>query len=170
MNKASFSTIIVFAVIGWVIWSQFTASPPPAAVDVRNVDTARLAPNWSAISAWPPSGEENTGADANPDPWQVTTLIILDDSSSMRDQMYAAKQAVVQAVGQLDPGSRVGVIALNQGMVTPVQLASDATRSLANDLAVVSANGSTPLVEASSVEVRGEMIRQTMLSAIGFAL
>ncbi len=138
--------IFAVLVIGAAVWTQFLTPPPPAAPKVATVDQARLQPDWSAIAAWPPTGgEDSSGAQANPDPWQVTTLIILDDSSSMREQMYAAKQAVVQAVSQFDPNSRVGVIALNKGMVMPVQSASDASRSVESDLAPVSANGSTPL-------------------------
>jgi len=144
MNKIV--PVFVLLVIGAAVWTQFLTPAPPPAQKVASVDQARLTPDWTAISAWPPTGgEDASGAQANPDPWQVTTLIILDDSSSMRDQMFAAKQAVVQAVSQFDPNSRVGVIALNKGMVMPVQSASDASRSVESDLAQVNANGSTPL-------------------------
>ncbi|MEM7060076.1 MAG: vWA domain-containing protein [Pseudomonadota bacterium] len=143
--KKSIVPAIVFVVFGAVIWTQFIGSSPPPQDEVARLDQTRLVPDWAAISSWPPSAGEAAGAQANPDPWQVTTMIILDDSSSMRDQMNAAKQAVIQAVGQFDPDSRVGVIALNKGMVMPVQLASDASRSVENDLASVSANGATPL-------------------------
>ncbi|MEO1492315.1 MAG: vWA domain-containing protein [Pseudomonadota bacterium] len=137
-------TIVIIAAA--IYWDQATYTPPGD--DVTAIDTATLAPDWGAISSWPPVdgiGVEPASAEENPDPWQLTTLILLDDSASMNTRMEAAKQAVIEAVGQLAPESRVGIVALNAGIVLPVTRAGDAARSLPAQLAPIKPSGATPL-------------------------
>ncbi|MEM9140866.1 MAG: vWA domain-containing protein [Pseudomonadota bacterium] len=143
LNKV-IPAIVILAAIGFFIWDE-QSTPPPVATSVDNIDPSRLNPNWGAIGSWPPNVEDGASAQSNPDPWQVTTLIILDDSGSMADQMDAAKQAVVEAVGQFAPDSRVGVLALNGGMILPVTTAQEAAGMLAAELDPIQAEGRTPL-------------------------
>lgn len=142
IRNISFAIAGIGIVSALAIWDNFnTSSPDP----VASIDPARLVPNWDAISSWPSGAQDEGAAQAKPDPKLVTTVIILDDSGSMGGQMGAAKDAVVEAVGQMTPESRVGVIALNAGMVTPVSAASDAAVSLPARLDPIIAEGGTPL-------------------------
>ncbi|MFK7945473.1 MAG: VWA domain-containing protein, partial [Paracoccaceae bacterium] len=145
MMKGLFPFVFLVIIVGSIVATQFSQSPEQPQYDP--IDLAGVAPDWKAISAWPPEGSEQgaSTAEANPNPWQVTTLIILDDSGSMGGNMDAAKQAVIEAVTQLDPNSRVGVLALNAGMMLPVSLASDAARALPDRLYTLIADGGTPL-------------------------
>ena len=94
------------------------------------IDQAALMPKWSVISSWPPGSGEEVQAAATVDPWQVTTLIVLDDSRSMEGQIAQAKNAVVEAVSQFDSTSRVGVIGLNSGLIHIVAPAAETARRL----------------------------------------
>lgn len=109
------------------------------------IDQAALMPKWSVISSWAPGSGEEVQAAATVDPWQVTTLIVLDDSRSMEGQIAQAKNAVVEAVSQFDPTSRVGVIGLNSGLIHIVAPAAETARRLPDLLTRVIANGGTPL-------------------------
>ena len=145
MFKKAIPTIAIIAVIAvGFIWNQASISPP-ADTSVRSMDPVRLAPNWDAIASWPPGAGDGGTAQSNPDPLQVTTLIILDDSGSMSEQMVAAKQAVVDAVAQFPSDNRVGVLALNGGMILPVTTAGEAASRLATQLDPIQAKGGTPL-------------------------
>jgi uncharacterized protein YegL len=109
-------------------------------VDMGKVD-------WAAFSAWPPLNDL-AEVESLPDPDRVFTVIILDDSGSMGSDMEAAKSAVQQAVSLMSPNDRVGVLALNAGILLPVTPAADAARMLPARLAPVYPTGSTPLGEA----------------------
>lgn len=113
--------------------------------DYKPINRDGLTPNWSAIAEWPPTSEETSTPLAKLDPWQVTTLIVLDDSGSMKSQIAGAKSALVDAVRRFDPDSRVGVIALNAGPVADVAFARDAAAALPAQLDTVQADGGTPL-------------------------
>jgi Mg-chelatase subunit ChlD len=107
-----------------------------------------LKPNWAAISKWPSESSneaEDTEALKVVDPWQVTTIIVLDDSGSMEARIDQAKAAVIQAVSQFPPESMVGVISLNSGVVSEVVPAAKASALLPQQLGKVSARGGTPL-------------------------
>lgn len=132
--------------------SQYTRSTSD---NTLVIDQSALIPNWSAIAAWPYGSGDSAGESADladpseafttVDPWQVTTIIVLDDSGSMEDRISQAKEAIVQAVSQFDPASRVGVIALNAGQVSEVVAASDAAELLPAQLQNIHASGNTPL-------------------------
>lgn len=144
MQRVIFPLVFMVLIIGAIAWNQLNQISTEPQYDP--IDLTQAAPDWPAISAWPSgSGEAAGSAEANPDPWQVTMLIILDDSGSMGGQMEAAKQAVIEAVSQLDPNSRVGVLGLNAGAILPVSSAAEAARTLPDRLHPLSADGGTPL-------------------------
>ena len=156
MKRVLFPLVFMMLIIGAVAWNQISQVSTEPQYDP--IDLSQAAPDWPAISAWPPTREGETAtitADANPDPWQLNMLIILDDSGSMGGQMEDAKTAVIEAVRQLDPDSRVGVLALNAGAILPVMSAADAARELPGRLHPLSADGGTPLgarlLEAAAV-------------------
>ena len=153
LRNFAITAALIFTIGGGTIWSFLDQSQPD---DTQPpIDAASLVPNWSAISAWPGATAETGNAEAtssflgqveaNPDPAQVTTLILLDDSGSMGGRMGAAKDAVIQAVSQFPPESRVGVVALNAGLVLPVSTAAAAARELPGQLTRIEADGTTPL-------------------------
>ena len=109
------------------------------------IDPAALVPDWTRISAWP--GFEAPGG-SNPDPGQLSTVIVLDDSGSMGPMMLDAKQAVIDAVSQFPDNSRVAVIALNRGRVLDAVAVDEARASLPAAIDPVMADGKTPLGRA----------------------
>ncbi len=153
-----FFSILIVGLVAQTILNR----PPPSTTTPVNqnstsgknnpkIDTSALIPDWSAIAAWPNNSQstsdipEASETTTTVDPWQITTIIVLDDSGSMKLQIDDAKAAVIQAVAQFDPQSRVGVIALNGGLVTEVVTAEEATKRLPGQLASIIADGDTPL-------------------------
>lgn len=143
MKNAVISVVVLILIAGAVLMNNLTQNAPQANYDP--IDTAFLSPDWSAIAAWPPESSDTSLVQANPDPAQVTTLILLDDSGSMGGRMSAAKDAVTEAVAQFAPDTRVGVVALNAGLVLPVTEAREAARVLPERLRPIEADGTTPL-------------------------
>ncbi len=111
----------------------------------QDVDPTLFQPNWAAISVWP--GIEGTGA-AQPDPNRLTTVIVLDDSGSMENDIRAAKIAVAEAVNQLPDTGRVSLTALNSGVLLPPTPVAQARSVVASVLEPVRADGGTPLGQA----------------------
>lgn len=138
----------IVGIVAYSVWQdQFNQVPPPVP-STPPIDQTSLVPNWSAIASWPlvKKGTETiVETEASPDPSLVTTVIVLDDSGSMGDNMGAAKQAVIDAIGQMPTESRIAVLALNGGEVLPVMAVSDATRELPGRLSPIIPTGSTPL-------------------------
>jgi len=105
-----------------------------------------IAPQWEAIATWP--GIESSEVVAMPNPNQQFTVIVLDDSGSMRLDLSSAKQAVISAVGAMAPEDRVAIVALNSGTVLPFMAVRDAQDTLNGALRPILADGSTPLTPA----------------------
>ncbi|MEM9043737.1 MAG: vWA domain-containing protein [Pseudomonadota bacterium] len=99
-------------------------------------------PNWAAIEAWPPGSGDVSGA---PSTDRLTTVIVLDDSVSMRDQIEDAKSAVIEAVQQLPDGTHLAVMAMNNGLVAEMAPLDEVQRGLPDALAPLTVKGSTPL-------------------------
>ena len=149
---------LVVASAGIFMLSSCDNSSPVTQVSepaqVTSNDHADMMPDWSTIALWP-FGSEDESSDievadeadtpATVDPWQVTTVIVLDDSGSMQGQIEPAKTAIIEAVTQFAPESRVGVIALNAGQVSEVVSAADAVTMLPDQLRSIAADGDTPL-------------------------
>ena len=132
----------VFA--GGALINVLAALDEPEREAVTAVDGLPLAPDWPAIAAWP--AEDAEGAvEARPDPERATTVIVLDDSSSMRDRMDAAKAAVTEAAALLPETGRLGVLALNAGVVQAPAPAGQVAPALGSALAPIRADGGTPL-------------------------
>ncbi|MEO0358716.1 MAG: vWA domain-containing protein, partial [Pseudomonadota bacterium] len=106
------------------------------------VDTTLFQPNWAAISVWP--GIEGGGV-AQPDPNRLTAVIVLDDSGSMENDIFAAKVAVAEAVNQLPDSGRVALTALNAGLLLAPTPVPEARSQVAAVLERVRADGGTPL-------------------------
>ena len=142
MNWNKITTLGSFAVVAFIIAQNLGDDDPPA------VSLEPVIPNWSAIAAWPNS--EATLVEAQPDPNQRVTAIILDDSGSMGADIVPAKAAVIDALDAMEPGDRVAVLALNSGTILPFSTVSDARAALPGRLAPIRSDGSTPLT--SSIE------------------
>lgn len=112
------------------------------AVDMGPVD-------WSAVSAWP-AQDKNVAVEAVPNPRARTTVIVLDDSSSMGSQIDPAKEAIVRSLEFFGPDDRVGLLTLNRGVLLDVTDIETARAEIARILAPVISDGSTPLTEALS--------------------
>ena len=152
-------------------------SSAPAAEQVTSINRAALMPNWSTIASWPLgsvestnaiNSTETTGKVTTVDPWQVTTVIVLDDSGSMQGRLEQAKTAIIQAVSQLDPQSRVGVIALNGGQVSGVVSAADAAVLLPEQMRDIFADGGTPL--GSRLDAAAEILAVEAEKRRGFGV
>lgn len=157
---------VILAIVAVVLWDSFSnqSSPPTGST----IDVATLNPDWSVISAWPGSSEDTAGVDATPDPGRITTLIVFDDSTSMSNQIAAARQAVVTAVAGFAPENRVGVIALNAGGVIPIMPANEAFQILPARLEAVEANGATPL--GRSLNAAADLLTQEAQLRRGFGV
>lgn len=146
MSKAK---IVLLAVAGVVAASGFvfynTVSEPPAYAPSTDMGTV----DWEALAAWPPLIEV-PDVETMPDPDRIFTMIVLDDSGSMGSDLEQAKAAVLQAVRMMDPNDRVGVLALNAGLVLPFETVEDAADILPGRLSPLRSTGSTPLGPALS--------------------
>ncbi|KHQ50855.1 vWA domain-containing protein [Mameliella alba] len=146
MSKAK---IVLLAVAGVVAASGFvfynTVSEPPAYAPSTDMGTV----DWEALAAWPPLIEV-PDVETLPDPDRIFTMIVLDDSGSMGSDLEQAKAAVLQAVRMMDPNDRVGVLALNAGLVLPFETVEDAADILPGRLSPLRSTGSTPLGPALS--------------------
>lgn len=105
--------------------------------------------DWAAIAVWPPLIEV-PDVESIPDPDRIFTMIVLDDSGSMGSDLEQAKAAVMQTIKMMDPHDRVGVLALNAGLVLPITTVEDASLTLQNALLPLRPTGSTPLGPALS--------------------
>lgn len=146
MSKAKNIAIAVLGVVavsGYMVVSSFQEqSLFEPEVDMGQVD-------WSAISVWP-TFIEVAEVETVPDPDRIFTMIVLDDSGSMGSDLEQAKTAVLQSLSMMDPDDRVGVLALNAGLVLPMTSVDDARTTLQARLAPLSPTGSTPLGPALS--------------------
>lgn len=146
MSKAK---IVLLAVAGVVAASGFvfynTVAEPPAYAPSTDMGTV----DWEALAAWPPLIEV-PDVETVPDPDRIFTMIVLDDSGSMGSDLEQAKAAVLQAVRMMDPNDRVGVLALNAGLVLPFETVEDAEEILPGRLSPLRSTGSTPLGPALS--------------------
>jgi len=157
MKRPIFFFVMFFAALLFIFSAQFNKKPQTGSTqpnvrvvqgsnhDRRYIDQAALIPDWSAIATWPPGSTEEVDTVAEVDPWQVTTMIVLDDSGSMEGRIDQAKSAITDAVAQFDARSRVGVMALNAGLVAEVVAAGDAALLLPDQLKPIVAAGNTPL-------------------------
>ncbi|MEL7462693.1 MAG: vWA domain-containing protein [Pseudomonadota bacterium] len=138
MNKkavAMVGAIVLFA--GYQFFEQAVGSligPDP------------VAPDWTAIAAWP--GGEAEEVEAQPDPNRRITAIILDDSGSMRADIEAAKAAVTGALDAMARTDRVSVLALNAGTVLPFSTVEEARAALPRLLEPIYSDGGTPLTRS----------------------
>ncbi|WP_305971642.1 MULTISPECIES: vWA domain-containing protein [unclassified Mameliella] len=146
MSKAK--TLLV-AVAGVVAASGFfiynTVSEPTTYAASKDMGTV----DWEALAAWPPLIEV-PDVETVPDPDRIFTMIVLDDSGSMGSDLEQAKAAVLQAVRMMDTNDRVGVLALNAGLVLPFETVEDAADILPGRLSPLRSTGSTPLGPALS--------------------
>ena len=131
--------ILAVAILQDIMFSSSSVSPVSSFSEP-------VEPNWSAISAWP--ALEAVVVEASPDPNRRITAIVLDDSGSMGSDIEDAKAAIVAALGAMDDNDRVGVTALNQGVVWEFSTVADARSGLARALAPIESDGSTPLTSA----------------------
>lgn len=147
-RKKSASTVIGFIIIGmFVLFSVFWPETEDSAGS-----TTPVTPNWAAIAAWPNAQSDQVAA--QPDPNRKITAIVLDDSGSMRGDIDAAKQAVVDALGAMSPDDRVAILALNAGIVMPFSTVQDAQEVLPDLLSPIRSDGRTPLTKAVQVAQR----------------
>ena len=155
--------ILLYGVVGAAVafyagGALFGEEPGPATA----VEGIPLAPDWPAIAAWPPE-DEGGGVEAAPDPERLTTVMVLDDSSSMNARMGAAKDAVTEAARLLPQSGRLGVLALNAGLVQEPAPAAEAAAALPSRLDPIRADGSTPLgpaLMAARAMLEAEAARQ----------
>lgn len=139
----SLGVVGIAAVAGIVVFQSMSPdSTYSAPADMGEV-------NWAAISVWPELIEV-PDVESVPDPDRIFTMIVLDDSGSMGSDLEQAKAAVMQSVSLMDPNDRVGVLALNAGLVLPISTVEDANIELKNRLAPLRPTGSTPLGPALS--------------------
>lgn len=134
--------VIITCVVGLTVGTFLLESQPVEDKGISAPSLASITPDWQAISNWPPQ-EATEGGD--PDPDRLTTVIVLDDSGSMKTMIGQAKAAVVDAVAQLPDTGRLAVIALNKGLVMEPLPVADARQVLAGALDPVQADGTTPL-------------------------
>ncbi|MEL6517688.1 MAG: vWA domain-containing protein [Pseudomonadota bacterium] len=147
MKKKNSIPLLVFLAVGVVAFSMFDEgifdSPEPiVAVD----------PDWDAIAAWPPV--EVDEVEAVPDPGRTYTVIVLDDSGSMGDDIVPARDAVVQALEPMQDEDRVAVVGLNTGLILPFSSVSEARTALPPRVAQVRSDGGTPLTAAMQASRR----------------
>ena len=133
----------VVAVSGFIFYN--TLSEPGTYTPATDMGTV----DWEALAAWPPLIEV-PDVEAVPDPDRISTMIVLDDSGSMGSDLEQAKAAVLEAVRMMDPNDRVGVLALNAGLVLPFETVEDAADILPGRLSPLRSTGSTPLGPALS--------------------
>ncbi|MEM0977365.1 MAG: vWA domain-containing protein [Pseudomonadota bacterium] len=135
-------TFVIIAIIVGALGYSFTSNRSD-----EQALLASVAPNWDAISAWP---RVEISEQIAPDPDRVTTVIVLDDSGSMANDMRDARDAVVRAVQALPDNARVAVIGLNNPNILEAMPAPDARSIIRDRVARIPADGSTPLAAALS--------------------
>lgn len=157
MSKKVVLTFVVLGVLGTMIWNEMEAS--------KAVNAPKpIEPNWAAIAAWP--NLSATAVEAQPDPNRRVTAIVLDDSGSMKDDMKAAKQAVIGALNAMAEDDRVSVVALNAGTVLPFASVAEAKADLPALLAPIVSDGGTPLTRA--IRSAQELLEAEAAAARGF--
>jgi Mg-chelatase subunit ChlD len=117
--------------------------------------------------------------DATPDPGRRYTAIILDDSGSMGRDIEPAKQAVLDALGAMQPTDRVAVIGLNSKLILDFTEVAEARAPLTRALRQVFSDGPTPLtgavqtarvlLEAEAAQARAFGIYQMIITTDGDA-
>ena len=140
-KNRSAGAYIAIAVAAFVAVAIFSEVP-----DRREVAPEPVVPDWAAIAAWPVF--EAQTVEATPDPGRTFTVLVLDDSGSMGDDIEAAKNAVVAALEAMDAGDRVAVFGLNTGEILPFFTVSEARAALPGLLEAVESDGGTPLTRA----------------------
>jgi uncharacterized protein YegL len=134
--------------------------PSANVTDVGAVD-------WAAVVAWPPGDiPADVTVEAMPDPNRTVTVIVLDDSGSMGGAIEPAKRAVLTALDTFSAADRVGIVALNHGLILPVTDVAAARATAPEALARVAADGSTPLGRAFG-EARS-MLEREAFAAQGY--
>lgn len=115
------------------------------ATEMPLVDHGKLRPDWAAIAAWP-LGIDATGDE--PDPDRDAWALIIDDSKSMGRMIVDAKKALTDALAEMEPSSRVALLAINRGELAEMQSVAELRRRVDDILiSVTSDGGSTPLAE-----------------------
>ncbi len=143
VKTAAIAVVGIIAVGTFMVVQNFGGDDTYApATDMGEVD-------WAAISIWPPLLEV-PDVESIPDPDRIFTMIVLDDSGSMGSDLEQAKAAVMQTIKMMNPQDRVGVLALNAGLVLPITTVEDASLTLQNSLLPLRPTGSTPLGPALS--------------------
>lgn len=140
-KNRSAGAYIAIAVAAFVAVAIFSEAP-----DRTEIVPEPVVPDWAAIAAWPVF--EAQTVEATPDPGRTFTVLVLDDSGSMGDDIEAAKNAVVATLEAMDPADRVAVIGLNSGEVLPFSTVSEARAALPGLLEAVESDGGTPLTRA----------------------
>ncbi|MEL6644215.1 MAG: vWA domain-containing protein [Pseudomonadota bacterium] len=147
MKKSNTFTVVALLAAGVVALSIFDSEVNTFTNPVTPVD-----PNWDAIAAWPPV--EADEVEAIPDPSRTYTVIVLDDSGSMGDDIIPAREAVVSALGPMQDDDRVAVVGLNTGLILPFSSVADARTALPPRVATVRSDGGTPLTAAMQASRR----------------
>jgi len=140
---------LVVAVTGIIAVAVYVAVDSFSADDTYTPTVDMGQADWAAIAAWPELIEV-PDVESLPDPDRIFTMIVLDDSGSMGDDLEQAKTAVIEAVRMMDRQDRVGVLALNAGLVLPIATVEDVIPRLESTLRPVYSTGSTPLGPALS--------------------
>lgn len=124
-----------------------------------------LSPNWESIANWPGEITDETKL-LDIVPRRTTTVIVFDDSTSMGGNIAPAKDSVVSAVQGFDNTDRIGLVALNDGLLMDIQDSRDAKANIANALAPVRSDGSTPL--GARIDQAMEMLSEDAKRQRGF--
>lgn len=124
-----------------------------------------LSPDWDLISAWPGELSDDTQL-IDVDPRRTTTVIVFDDSSSMGSGINPAKDSVVTAINGFPANDRIGLLALNKGMLLNIEDARTTSATIQGALDTVRSSGSTPL--GARIEQAMDMLAQDAKRQRGF--
>ena len=155
------NVLLVGTVGGLFLWNAFGESllEQYYAATLEPVD-----PDWAAIAVWP--GQEADVVEAQPDPNRRITVIVLDDSGSMGEDIEPAKAAVASAIAAMADTDRVAVLALNRGSVMPFEDADAARAAVTDALRPIRSNGGTPLTR--SLQSASDLLAQEAARFRGF--
>jgi hypothetical protein len=153
--------IIGIGIVGFVGWTIFSEQIEEAA---ESLNFTPVTPDWTAIESW--GNGEGDDVLARPDPNQRITVIVLDDSGSMGNDIDVAKAAVLSALDSMAENDRVAVWALNAGQVLSFSNVEDARAPLSAALKDIHSHGSTPLTFA--VEMTAIMLSVEAKRTRGF--
>ena len=151
---------LIFMLAAALTVSACEEEPSAAATSVGEVD-------WTAVAAWPPGDvPADVTVEAMPDPDRTVTVIVLDDSGSMGSAIEPAKRAILQALDTFEATDRVGIIALNDGLLVEVMDVASARAVAPEVLERVSSDGGTPL--GQSFQIARAMLEREAMAAQGY--